>query len=987
MSLYDDYESYVDKYQAEYGPRTVVAYQCGGFYEIYSINDGKVDIKEVSELLNIQVSKRNKTLPDISRSNSLMAGWPQHAMNKFLPILIDNNFTVVIVDQVTPPPNPKRAVTQVLSKGTFLEQAQTPDSRYVACYLFDEGAIGITVIDVSTGQSTVYETYAKQNDSQYPMDEAMRISMQYKPCEVILASHDKVKSIAPSHAERLVIGLGLSKAHCVNMLSKLPNDVSHVAYQNSLISRVFPYTKMLSPIEYVNLERHPYALASYVCMLRYLERHNESLITKLAVPEYETIEDFLILSHNAAEQLEVDGLLKILNQSVTAMGRRFFKERLLHPVTNSQQLQSSYDKIHCTIERGLEHIRDVRLELKKVYDIERLYRKAVLKRLHPTELFNIHSSLLAVKTVVSTLETSSDTNEIEAVLNHIDKTVDINACLRYTLDDMIGATTNPGTFFKRGFDIEVDQAFDDVLVQRFSMEALLSDINDASGTHPFKLDETDRDGLYLTCTSKRFQEVKNKLQNFTFKHNQSVFDFTQVKVTQQASTTVKIFHPFLDELTRLSTQASQSLERATRKAYNNFIEFLTVNFEKEFKNVCFDIKQCDFQYTCAYNAITFRYSKPCITSSCSRKAFVECKDLRHPIVERIQEEIPYVANDVSLGSDTNADGLLLYGLNAAGKSTLMKSIAIAVWMAQAGMYVPASEMRFKPYTSIFSRITRGDNIYLGKSTFMVEMAELRNILYRCDENSLIIGDELCSGTESASAIGIVTAGLAALSKKQASFVFATHLHDLTNISIVKSISNLEVKHLHVEYDPLTKALVYDRKLRNGQGMTTYGIEVCRSLDIGKEFIDMANSVRSEYLSENTCKQSHYNAKCLVKQCSVCQSQADEVHHILQQKDADSNGFISFIHKNRLSNLVALCEKCHDDVHNKVILIKGYVLTSDGIKLNIEKEKALTEEDSSALVGRICKMRFEEKLSISNIAKTLNITQYQVKKAISSRQNL
>ena len=121
VSLYDEYESYLDKYKQEYGPNTVVFYECGSFYEIYSCGDEKVNIKELSELLNIQVSRRNKAIIEVNRSNTLMMGFPSYTLNKFLNILVNNNYTIIVVSQYTPPPKPKRKVTQIVSPGTRID--------------------------------------------------------------------------------------------------------------------------------------------------------------------------------------------------------------------------------------------------------------------------------------------------------------------------------------------------------------------------------------------------------------------------------------------------------------------------------------------------------------------------------------------------------------------------------------------------------------------------------------------------------------------------------------------------------------------------------------------------------------------------------------------------------------------------------------------------------------------------------------------------
>mgnify|MGYP003704829059 CR=1 FL=1 len=163
-------------------------------------------------------------------------------------------------------------------------------------------------------------------------------------------------------------------------------------------------------------------------------------------------------------------------------------------------------------------------------------------------------------------------------------------------------------------------------------------------------------------------------------------------------------------------------------------------------------------------------------------SYFQVKNIRHPIIEQIKHDTPYIANDLEM----NASGILLFGINAVGKSSLMKSIGINVIMAQAGMYVAASEFTYHPYKYLFTRIRSNDNLYAGLSSFEVEMKEFKVILKYANSESIILGDELCSGTETTSALAIVTAGVIRLCQKNASFIFTTHLHKLADMNEIKN---------------------------------------------------------------------------------------------------------------------------------------------------------------------------------------------------------
>jgi DNA mismatch repair protein MutS len=258
-------------------------------------------------------------------------------------------------------------------------------------------------------------------------------------------------------------------------------------------------------------------------------------------------------------------------------------------------------------------------------------------------------------------------------------------------------------------------------------------------------------------------------------------------------------------------------------------------------------------------------------------------------------------------------------------------------MAQSGLYVPASSFEFFPYKYIFTRIIGNDNIFKGLSTFAVEMSELRTILRLANENSLILGDELCSGTEISSAISIFVAGIQKLHSCKSSFIFATHLHEIVNYEEITSLTSVVLKHMEVIYDKEREMLVYDRKLKDGPGNSMYGLEVCKSLNLPHEFLDKAYEIRMKYQPQMSSilslKTSSYNSKKIVNMCEKCKKQpGKEVHHLNYQKDADENGIIttddSVFHKNNLANLMTLCDSCHNDIHKKNEKLKK-VKTSKG----------------------------------------------------------
>ena len=224
-------------------------------------------------------------------------------------------------------------------------------------------------------------------------------------------------------------------------------------------------------------------------------------------------------------------------------------------------------------------------------------------------------------------------------------------------------------------------------------------------------------------------------------------------------------------------------------------------------------------------------------------------------------------------------------------------------MAQIGFYVPCESFEYYPYDYIFTRILGNDNIFKGLSTFEVEMSELRTILKYSTPNSLVLGDELCSGTETDSALSIFVSGMQKLYKTNSSFIFATHFHELNHYSELKEMPNIIMKHMSISYDEETNALVYDRR---------------------------------DTLS---LKKSRYNPNKLKDICEFCKEKmGDEVHHLSPQKDANENDYVENYHKNHSGNLISVCEKCHDIIHSHELMGK-FKKTTKGYKLEFKKIEA------------------------------------------------
>jgi DNA mismatch repair protein MutS len=265
--------------------------------------------------------------------------------------------------------------------------------------------------------------------------------------------------------------------------------------------------------------------------------------------------------------------------------------------------------------------------------------------------------------------------------------------------------------------------------------------------------------------------------------------------------------------------------------------------------------------------------------------------------------------------------MLLYGLNGSGKSIFLKSVGLNLILAQCGFYVPSESFTFYPYKNLITKISMDDNQDKGESTFICEMLDLSEMLNKKGFNTLILGDELCSGTETDSAIALVSSAIIQFSKTLSNFIFTTHFHPISELRCIKELPN--IKTFHISNDVIDKKIVYNRKIEDGSGPQFYGIEVAKQLDIGdKEFIKTALNIRSELIGKSSSsmilstKTTKYNKDVYLQECHNCGSTKNiHTHHIIHQSKADKNGMLpSGIHKNHPSNLEFLCETCHIEHH-------------------------------------------------------------------------
>ena len=658
----------------------------------------------------------------------------------------------------------------------------------------------------------------------------------------------------------------------------------------------------------------------------------------------------------------------MLNNCQTPMGKRKFQYNFLNPVFDEKYLQREYDITEYYLNNFDNYDNAFKIKLSSIKDLSKIQRQVFLKKISPKTFYSFYNNIITIKEIFKIINNDKELinyfNVYEKNISNISDYCDnitnfINKHINIVLSKDIEQTYNFETnFINYGVDNELDQKTETLLESETKLEEIRSYLSSLienkekknGKTNDYvKIHETDKNNYSLVSTTRRCKLLAdalpkdNKIVSLTFivKNKTKIFDFkyskTQFNYEKQSASNNYIVDEQISSLCKNISTIKVSMKDQITLVYNKFIEQFET-YQSQIETIINFITLLDVLHTKSELAKKYNYCKPNIVNS--DKSFVDTKKLRHCLIEQFQNNELYVTNDIVIG-DGKTDGILLYGTNAVGKTSLIKALGISIIMAQAGLYVPCSEFNFKPYKYIFTRIIGNDNIFKGLSTFAVEMSELRTILRLTNENSLILGDELCSGTEILSAISIFVAGIQQLQKCKSSFIFATHLHEIVDYEEITSLTTVKLKHMEVIYDKQKDLLIYDRKLRDGPGNNMYGLEVCKSLNLPQDFLDAAYEIRMKYHSDTgsilSLKTSSYNSKKIVGTCENChKNQAKEVHHLQFQKNADDNGIIStsdtVFHKNNLANLMSLCEKCHNDLHQSSNKGSKRVKTTKGIKI-------------------------------------------------------
>lgn len=992
-SMIDEYFNIYTENVKEYGTKTAILYQCGSFLEMYEIDNQCEKIgnaRTLSNILNMKYANKNGNVDNSCRTYPNFIGFTMSCLQKYLPILLENDYTVVLVNQLESSSQKngklvKRGVTAVYSKclqpldlnnangsnsfnlvNVFLDispSLKTSNKRNATT--FQKLTASICCVNNFTNDIQVTENTFSfiPGKIERCLNEIDRILYRYFAKEL----HIRISNSDQGDQDSFNKITTFFKTNYENVrpydISKKENKNYHESgYQNEYFANIYKHIKfgLIQPIEYLNLVNTPLSIVNLIYTLNFMSKHDLKYICNLNIPTIVSENDHLVLELDTLSQLNIDkGVFNIINHTKTAIGKRYLHSVLCKPYKDPETIEKRY-----VLTEELENMESNRLTaieklLNDIIDFERLHRKMALDSLHPYEFDKLNDCYHTILDIIGILPNErSDTNgdspltdspltdilPDQSIMNKFyqyiksyKETFNFTVMRKMSLNTQKDEISN---YFNKGIIDDLDTIQEKIIniekekeeLRLYYNSKLQKDKDKDSDQQLVKLIYNEGEGYSFTCTKIRYQSLILKLKG----SNDMSYESFKLKQTNNVT---KFFTP---ELTKLSNNLINYRELLSTKINLHYInklqeyytEYLDVfNSLKSFIQIL-DVTHSNYKCKTKYNYCRPQIADDTETDIDTDGSFIEATGVRHAIIERLDTGCEYISNDISLN---NEGGMLLYGLNSSGKSSLLRAIGICVVLSQAGLYVPCTTYKYSPFHTMISQVDLTDNLYTGKSSFITEITGLKKILQCSGKNTLCLGDETLRGTECNSAMGLVVSMILKLIDNKTKFFFTSHLHGIPKIKEITELTQnnkLQIKHLSVSTK--NNNIIFERILKEGPGSELYGIEVAQTILDDPEFIDIAFSIRNDLLKNKTTvlsnKKSVYNKKKIINKCEICDSTNKlETHHISEQKNADQDGFIlnKHFHKNEKFNLTTLCHDCHLQVTLGQIKVYGYKSSTNG----------------------------------------------------------
>jgi DNA mismatch repair protein MutS len=781
-------------------PDAMLFYRMGDFYEMF-FEDAQV----ASRVLEITLTSRNKK----DESPVPMCGVPHRAVSGYIARLIDHGYKVAVCDQIEDPATAKglvkRDVVRVITPGMIIDDEflDKRSNNFVLALIHQGDLIGLAYLDISTGVFRVTEF----DDLAAIVDESLRIA----PSEILLPESSKtdpqMAAIRGALAELSITHLADSEfeyKRCYNRLTEQFKTIS---------------------LEGFGCEALSAGVRAAGALVFYVRETQKQKIEHFTHIETYTFGNYLVVDEISCRNLELEKnirsgtrrgtLVGIIDHTHTAMGARLLKSWLRYPLIDIQDIKARHQAV-AEAKNNIQVRRDINECLKSVYDLERVGSKIVMGHANARDLIALKRSLFMLPQIQKLLsELHSELFQWNENLNPLYELAEV---FEKAIREDAPPAINEGGIIKPGYHKELDDLVKISQDGKGWLANLEVQEREATGINTLKVRYNKVFGYYIEVPKSRSSDVP---ANYVRKQ-------TLVNAERYITDALKSFETKV--LNAEDQRAVLELE-----IFNEIRQEVVKNY-KNIQNVASFLARLDCLLNLAEVADQNDYCRPDMTTD----GHIHMKDGRHPVVEKMITGERFVPNTVSMDNDKNQI-LIITGPNMAGKSTVLRQMALLVIMAQIGSFIPAKKASISVVDRIFTRVGALDNLSHGQSTFMVEMQETANILNNASEHSLVIMDEIGRGTSTYDGLSIawaVAEYLHDLHNKGVKTLFATHYHELTDLAQQKQ----RVKNYNIAVKEWNDEIIFLRKLVEGGTNRSYGIQVARLAGIPDRVISRAKKI-------------------------------------------------------------------------------------------------------------------------------------------------
>ncbi|WP_076427722.1 DNA mismatch repair protein MutS [Haladaptatus litoreus] len=782
----------------------VLTMQVGDFYEFFAD-----DAELVGDVLDLNVSQKSS-----HGSSYPMAGVPLSELTPYMKQLVERGYRVAIADQYETANGHAREISRVVTPGTLLETTDD-DAQYLAGIVRVDDGYGLAFADVTTGRFLVSSVSGPDADSK-----ALTELYRFDPAEVLPGPEIRNDdSFLEAVRERTNASLSLHDANAF-----APGKAKHVTREQF-------GTEALSSIGLDSDGNAPNAeVRAAGAVLSYVEETGAGVLGSMTRLQSYHADDHVELDATTQRNLELTetmhgdrngSLFDTVDHTKTSAGRRLLKEWLQRPRRSLDLLRERQSNVSAFAESALAR-EEIRETLGDTYDLERLASKAVSGSADANDLLRIRDSLAVLPAVADSIANapSLSSSPLAELVARADRAQAerLREELAEALADDPPKTVTQGGLFRRGYDDELDDIIDQHEENLEWFDTLASREKSRTGISHLQVDRNKTDGYYLQVGKSDTDKVPE--------------EYEAVKTLKNSERYVT------DELREREREILRLEERRGELEYELFgqLRARIADHAELMQDVGRTLAELDTLASLAVHAVENGWVRPELADS-----GFDIEQGRHPVVEQTTEFVP---NDLRM--DDEREFLIVTGPNMSGKSTYMRQVALITLLSQVGSFVPAREARVGLVDGIFTRVGALDELAQGRSTFMVEMQELSNILHSASEDSLVILDEVGRGTATYDGISIAWAATEYLHNEvRAKTLFATHYHELTTLA-----DHLpRVANVHVAADERDGDVTFLRTVRDGPTNRSYGIHVADLAGVPVPVVERSRDVLDKLRQE------------------------------------------------------------------------------------------------------------------------------------------